>query len=362
MDILLTKEILLILFCVSCVLFIASPIRQTNLDTIKRDKILSLSNLLPIILVGLLVFAAVVKPPTMADYTSYVRLFRGEDENERMEPAFTLIVSLLNIIDSKNYYLMFFTFALLSISLRVFLFKKMSPLFWGSIIVYLSNIYILHDLIQIRAAVASALLILLVYFSYKRKLPFFLITYLLSVCFHYSAILFIVVWFISPANKPNRYLLLLLVSYMVYFAQVSLSFLIPYMPISSISNLLTGYAGRDSFENNVFNLIQLGRIAVAFFFFYSIKSKKINYPWFIYFLKVYILGLCFFPLFSSLSGVSLRLMELFVSCEPIVIPIGFLITLKKEVFYKIAVLAYAVLFFYIYYNASNYWEIDWMNF
>ena len=313
-------------------------------------------------MVGLLVFAAVVKPPTMADYSSYVRLFQGIDQNERMEPAFGLIVKFLHIIDGNNYYLLFLAFALISIPLRVFLYNRFSPLIWGTIIVYLSHIYILHDLIQIRAAVASTLLILLIFFSYKRNLTLFLITYFISLCFHYSSIAFIIIWFISPSNNPKKYFIFVLFSYLLFFLQYSFSSLISYIPISAISDLLSVYAGRESYEYNVFNLIQLGRIAVAFFFFLNISKKQNVYPWYIYFLKVYIIGLCFLPMFSSMPGVALRMMELFVSCEPIVIPIGFLISFKENFISKTAILAYAALFFYIYYNASNYWEVDWLNF
>lgn len=359
---LITKQILFILFCVSCVLFVFMPVRVTHTDTIKGGKIFGFNNIVLFVMVGLLVFAAVVKPPTMADYSSYVRLFQGVDQNERMEPAFGIIVKLLNIVDGNNYYLMFIVFALISIPLRVFLYNKFSPLIWGTIMVYLSNYYILHDLIQIRAAVASALLILLVYFSYKRKLGLFIITYLVSLSFHYSSIVFIVIWFISTTNNLRKYFLFLLFSYLLYFAQYSMSSLLSYIPISSISSLLSGYAGRESYENNVFNLIQIVRIALAFFFFYNLNSKQNVYPWYVCFLKVYIVGLCFLPLFSSLSGVALRMMELFVSCEPIVISVGFLISFKKKLFCKAAILAYAVLFFNIYYNATNYWDVDWFNF
>lgn len=353
-----TKGVLLALFCVSCLLFIVAPVRNTRNGRILNNKLAVLNSILLLITVALLVFASYIKPPSMADYSSYINLFQGTDQRDSIEPAFRLIVRIIKLIDD-NYLLLFLFFALISIPLRVFLFNRFSPVVWGSIIVYLSLFYILHDLIQIRAAVASTLLILLVYFSYKRSLKYFIIVYLISFCFHYSAIVFILVWFISPNNNPRMYFFLLLLSYLVYFAHYSLSSFISYIPISSISSLLTSYAGRDSYENNVFNLIQIGRIALAFFFFHNINNERNKYPWFIYFLKVYILGLCFLPLFSSLSGVALRMQELFISCEPIVVPIGFLISFKKDVVSKFAILAYAVVFFYIYYNTTNYWDFDW---
>lgn len=355
----LTRNLLLILFCVSCLLFIAVPAQKNLTEKNINNKFNKFNSVLLFVLVVLLIIAAVFRPSTMADYGSYVRLFDGRDQIDRIEPAFKLLVSVINLING-DFYLLFLIFALISIPLRIFLLNKYSPLVWGSVIVYLSNIYILHDLIQIRAAVASALLILLVYYSYKRNLKSFIITLIISFCFHYSSIVFVVVWFLSDKKNPSRYYILLLFSYLMYFAQYSFSYLIPFIPISTISDLLTTYSARDSYENNAFNLIQLGRIVLAFLFFHSINNEQDNYPWFVYFLKTYIIGLCFLPLFSSLSGVALRLMELLVSCEAIVLPIGFLITFKKPMIYKFAVLVYSIFMFIIYFNAANYWHYDWI--
>lgn len=334
------------------------PARVSSSGVNERTVSVRFYNFLLFLLVGLLVYAAVLKPQTMADYGSYVRLFQGISQNERMEPAFSLIVWSLNFVDGNNYYLLFFVFALISIPLRVYLLNKFSPVFWGSIIVYLSNWYILHDLIQIRAGVASALLIIIVYFSYKRNLKFFLLFYFLSICFHYSAILFGLIWFVSRKYNPKNFFLLLMFSYLIYFVKFSWVPLIQYIPFFSISSLLTQYAGREAYGNNPFNLIQLGRIALAIFFFLNIRKERNRYPWYIFFLKVYVLGLCFLPLFSSLSGVALRTMELFVSCEPIVIPIGFLISLKNKLLTNLSIISYSIVLFYIFYNTPNYWNVD----
>lgn len=359
--ILLTKDILLILFCFSSIMLILSPVTLNKTESLSTGFFNKYNRYLLFVVTALLIFAAVVKPPTMADYSSYVRLFQGLDQNERMEPAFTFIVKIIERFWG-DYFILFLVFSLISITIRVYSLYKYSPVVWGSIVVYLSNIYILHDLIQIRAAVASALLYLVVYFSYKRKLWLFVITVIVSLSFHYSSIIYILIWFISHNNNPQKYILLVALSYFLHLVHLNLGSLISYIPFISISSLLTSYAGREGDGINVFNLIQLSRLVLAFLFFFNLRKIQKEKNWYVLFLKIYIIGLCFLPLFSSIPGASLRLMELFVSCETIVIPMGFLLLFRNNNYSKIAILAYSIFIFNIYFNAINYWDYDWLNF
>ena len=111
----------------------------------------------------ILTFVAVFKPNTMADYGNYVDIVRY-NEWGRYEPA-TFCINTISHLFHNPFPVFIFLYAILGIGIKIKAIKELSPLFWGSIIVYLSHYYILLDLIQIRAGVAAAFSLFLIKYS-----------------------------------------------------------------------------------------------------------------------------------------------------------------------------------------------------
>ena len=87
--------------------------------------------------------------------------------------------------------------AILSISLKgLFFINKLKYLGLGFLLYYTSY-YFLHDFVQIRAAIASGLLLWIIYFSAERRLFLFILLCVLAVSFHLSALIFIPFFFHS---------------------------------------------------------------------------------------------------------------------------------------------------------------------
>ena len=94
----------------------------------------------------------------VADAEGYVEGFYATSVNERIEPLSTLFFNISKqIFDTPVG--MFFFFALVAISIRVLGIIKNAAFIWASVAIYLSQIFILHDFIQIRASIASAILL-----------------------------------------------------------------------------------------------------------------------------------------------------------------------------------------------------------
>ncbi len=97
---------------------------------------------------------------------------------------------------------LFFTYAFLSIPLRLGAICKLSPLPILTLSIYISYFYQLHDLMQIRCAVASSLFLFAIYFRTEKRWWWAILCILLGFLFHYSAITGLVIFFFS--NKELK--------------------------------------------------------------------------------------------------------------------------------------------------------------
>lgn len=97
--------------------------------------------------------------------------------------------------------------------------------------IYISHYYQLHDLMQIRAAVASALFLFAVYYRVEKNNKYAVLCLLVGTLFHYSALAgFIIFMFSSkPLNKYQELILYSIVPLcmMFYFAGFDLGSFIP---------------------------------------------------------------------------------------------------------------------------------------
>ncbi|ENA5969515.1 EpsG family protein [Escherichia albertii] len=145
------------------------------------------------------------------DSINYVKMlqspFNYSDLVSR-EPAFNLIQIIYNIFFSGTVAAFFFIFALLGVGLKILAIKKSSdyPIF--SFLLYVFFYYILHDLTQIRAGVASALFLLSIYDRVNSNNRQALVKIILAVCFHYSAIITLFIFLLK--NRINRVIYVLL--------------------------------------------------------------------------------------------------------------------------------------------------------
>ena len=119
-----------------------------------------------------LALIATFRPFDMPDRENYIDIWYGNG-TERYEIGFTTIVDLLQIF-TKNEYAFLFVFAALSIALKMIAIYRITSFIWASLLIYTANIFILHDMIQIRCAIASGLLLWAVYYLVNRRAISFL--------------------------------------------------------------------------------------------------------------------------------------------------------------------------------------------
>jgi hypothetical protein len=147
-----------------------------------------------IILVIALICLAGFRLPSR-DYGAYMLAYEAGGI-ERFEPSFTVISKIAKSIHDSPYTL-FVIYAILGVSIKILSMRKLSSFFYLSIIVYLSNFFILNELIQIRAGVAAGILLFATKYIYERNFPYFIILCGIATLFHYSSVVFIPLYLVS---------------------------------------------------------------------------------------------------------------------------------------------------------------------
>ena len=138
------------------------------------------------------------------DSATYEEMYYKGSKNitdKLVEPTFIIIREFL-----QSYHLginaLFIVYALISIPLRLTAIWKMSSLPLLTLSIYISHYYLLHDVVQIRCAVASALFLLALYYRLEHKIHFALLCIFCGWLFHFSAAVGLVIFLLD--NKPIK--------------------------------------------------------------------------------------------------------------------------------------------------------------
>ena len=146
------------------------------------------------------------------------------------EPSFVYISYYLYIL-GLSVSPLFFTYALLSIPIRLVAICKLSNLPILTLSIYISYFYQLHDLMQIRCAVASALFLFAIYCRAENRWWKFVLCILMGSIFHYSAVVgFVILFFGNKELKKWQRMALSVVvpiGLFFYFSGFDYSYLVP---------------------------------------------------------------------------------------------------------------------------------------
>ena len=166
------------------------------------------------------------------DSLSYEEMFYAKEGDLMVllrEPSFSMIVDLLRSF-SLGVNALFFTYAILSIPLHLAVFWKMSKLPLLTLTIYISYYYMMHDMVQIRCAVASALFLWAIYWYLEKKRLYALAFILMGTFFHFSAAAGLVLFVLSnrfPTWQRVALCALVPIGLVVYFTHFDISSFIP---------------------------------------------------------------------------------------------------------------------------------------
>ncbi len=297
----------------------------------------------------LLALIATFRPEDMADRENYMWVWSGWS-GDRMEIGFMTIKNMLRAVTTNEYWFLF-VFAALSIGLKVAAICRISPLIWASLLIYIGNIFILHDMIQMRCAIASGLLLHAVYYLGNRDSKRFLLTFGLAFSFHYSSLIILPLWFLNTKRSYKYFYIGLIALAYVVGGVLPMASLMQYLPIEGLQNLWMMYEDTVGNEINVFNAMQLGRVAICIFLLLFIERVAAYNKYAILMVKIYAISIAALVLFSSVPVIAFRVSELYQVVEIVLIPM-IVYAVKGNVFLKraaIFVIGLAFLLMNVYY-------------
>ena len=271
----------------------------------------------------ILVVIVTFRPSEMPDYGNYLSIFKS-GKHYRGEIGFVKIIQVIRIF-TKDPLFLFGIFASVSIAIKLWAISKMSHFVWLSLSIYISNILILHDMIQIRCAVASGLLLVAIKYVYERNLLKFVLVSGIALLFHNSAIIIFPLWFLNIKRPQKRvFILLIPVAYLLAISGQLFGNYAQYLQIESFQRLWYMYQRRMEFgvgnEINIFNYLHIARCLICMFLIYKIEMLSIYNRMTIILVKVYTISLTAFVLLSDIPVMAFRVSELYQVVEILLIP------------------------------------------
>lgn len=294
----------------------------------------------------LIVFVAFRDGDGLPDYDLYLRWFHKPDYRS-IEPSFTAIVNFIKDSDLP-YIWLFIIYAILSVSIRYYAIIKYSPLVWFSFASWFCFILILHDMIQIRAAVSSALLLLIIPSIYYKKYVRSIILILIAICFHQSAVIFLSLFIINTKKDYwNIWVLLYLLFTTLRILNIDIGSFIGLDTISIIAGEERSISTQEE-KLNVFAPLILIQTIVCFILLFRIKQISAIYPMAKIWLKVGFLSLIIYR--TDINIISGRLAELLSTVYIILFPLLYYSFKGKRRFFHGKILVVCVILAYL----SNY--------
>lgn len=312
----------------------------------------------------LLVFMVIIvafRPSNMPDYDSYERTYNASFVG-RFEP---LIYSIKAFCQSlgMSHIGFFAVMGLIPCALKLYVIRKMSPYVLASILIWLSDLFILQEMIAIRAALAQGLIMLSVYLRCRNKWLYSVLVAILAVGAHYSSAVFLPCIFFS-ATKPYRkiYIPLIVLSYV--FAIVSSKSLYSLLGSTGIAQLATLEEMYETSRNiNVFNLLNSTKAVICLILWLNIEKLSKTNEHAIYLLKLLTIGCISIPLLFDRISMAMRYSEMFSLAEillwPLLVhcfPTSWKFSTKKKKF-SIIIIALVLAFLnytsYIMYNPNR---------
>ena len=114
-----------------------------------------------------------------------------------IEPTFSLISSINNYLFASSGVMFFMMYAVIALSLKYFAFINISRYLYSSLFLYATSYFLLLELTQIRAAVATGFFLLAISDIVNNRMKRYFIKILFAISFHYSALIYLFVYFIN---------------------------------------------------------------------------------------------------------------------------------------------------------------------
>lgn len=252
------------------------------------------------------------------DSVNYEYAFHHYDDDRisgAIEYSYFLISEIL-IRLTNDVHIIFVFYAFFGVMLKFKAFRKYLPDMWFlPVVLYLSFIYELHEVTQIRTGIMSGLFLLAIQPMADRQWIKSLLLIGLGMFFHISAIVLIPLVFLSNKEMSLKtrmfWTAVIPASYVFYFLG---SILLVNIPIPYIENKLENYEKTsETMESslNVFSPMHLFTIMLFLYLMYFYETIKEHNRYFPLMMKIFAISIFSFTAFAFLPVLANRLSYLF---------------------------------------------------
>lgn len=281
------------------------------------------------------------------DYDNYVELFNSS--SILLEPTFQLIVAMVKSWFNSDIFYLFLIYGVIAVAVKYVAFYRLSNLLFFSLLVWLADLFIMHELTQIRAAVSTGFLLLSINSIYRKNLKQFILYGICGTLFHYSALIIFPLYFLKGDRINAKYWLgALTMCYCLAIVGVDLMSLLAYVPFEGVSSKYEFYASlqkEGDFVANIFSLLFLAKVLITVVLCRS-ANRIVRYNKYVYLLlKIMFLSLMGLLLFSQNLAMALRVSEFLGIVEIILFPMLFYLIRPRFAGWLVLVTIVSVLFY-----------------
>lgn len=286
----------------------------------------------PVLIVVLALFAG-TRTEIAPDFLMYRGFFRFSEDSYRefvnnnatLEPIIYIIPNFLKLFFNSNTSVIngsFLFFAFLGVSTKLIALKKYSNNFFLGFIIYFSYLYLMMEIITIRAGIAGGIFLLSLPYLYEGFYKKSILMICLALIFHTSSVIFFVVLILIKLNINIKYYYYsLILSFIIIIAKINiLTLLFMDRIFPKVKGYLEMMEKSKEEEINIFSFrILIALFMTVFFGFYYNKLKNIK--GFEVLFRIHLISLFLFFSFSvTVSVFSIRTFELLSVVQLLLFP------------------------------------------
>lgn len=256
--------------------------------------------------------------PDSDNYAQTYRTYYDEKSSSEVESSFIIISAVLNLFTNDPHALFLF-YALFGVGLKFFAFYRYdNKRLFLFLVLYLSYFYVVHEMMQIRTGILSAMYLLAIHEIVEGKRWLALIYILIGCLFHVSGLILLPILFFrnKPLSSWEKYIWTGIVVISLVISASGGTIFDYLVEIPYVGDKLTLYqkaadVGKSASTINgfgVFHLISIALFVYLVFFSDTINEKDRHYPILI---KTYACGLMFYTVLGFVPDLAARVSFLY---------------------------------------------------
>jgi hypothetical protein len=269
-----------------------------------------------------------------SDYITYIEYFdaikhtKGLNLFSFYEPTYVLITKV-----SPGIVILMLIYAALSVVIKLNAIKVLTPFVFITIAIWFTHFFLVQEMNQIRAAVAISILLLAIPYVVSRDFLKFVIIVLVAGSFHYSALLFIPVYFLNAKKMSAIYFVAIPGAYILNTMGIGLIEILSKINLSILQSKIDSYNLLFSMGSytkiNIYNPVIILRVCLIYILLYHHKILAQKNIYTIIMVKMYVISIVCMVLLSSLPAFGLRIADVFGIAEIILLPFMFYLFKEK---------------------------------